>query len=51
LIARWMISVARLSASCSEMPDGFDSLSINAFFSASAFFCWRSASLAFSASA
>jgi hypothetical protein len=34
LTARWTISAARLSASYSEMPEGFNSLSINAFFSA-----------------
>jgi hypothetical protein len=33
------------------MPEGFNSLSINAFFSARAFFFWRNASLAVSASA
>src|SRR5271157_956741 len=50
-IARLMMAAARLNASSSETPGGFDSWSIKAFFSASAFSFRRNASLAFSASA
>jgi hypothetical protein len=46
-----MMAAARLSASSSEMPDGFDSSSSSAFFLASACSFRRKSSLAFSSSA